>query len=92
MRERGCGFKRKRLLAFSRSPSRVCLLRFVAFSHALAPGAGGFQPLSPYCVSWSVGSWWRAKTERVVEGGAPMCVRRDVLGDSEMLGNILRCL
>ena len=25
-------------------------------------------------------------------GGAPMCVRRDVLGDSEMLGNILRCL
>ena len=88
MRERGCGFKRKRLLAFSRSPSRVCLLRFVAFSHALAPGAGGFQPLSltvSYCVSWSVGSWWRAKTERAV-GAVLQCVC------AEMFLEIQRCL
>ena len=70
-----CIYKRNRILASSRYPSRVCLLRFVAFSHALAPGASGFQPYSsPTLSCWIVWAPCGApKTERAV-GAVLQCV------------------
>ena len=68
------------LLAFA-------FLRFVAFSHALAPGASGFQPYSSPTLScwivWAPGG--APKTERAV-GAVLQCVC------AEMFLEIQRCL